>query len=97
MKRCRKCPTFGEWHFEHANEPDVLVDVFDRAALVRAILAEQWVAAIALYNPRGNNKGVTVDHVDHKDFAGEWMGLAAEDLAALPCAVDVVAERIGER
>ncbi len=104
LRQCPSCKAYGARVFisggtwSHCSFCDCpTAPLFDRAALVRAILAEQWCAAIALYDPRGNNYGVTVDHIEHTNFGGGWMALAAEDLAALPCAVAVVAERLGER
>jgi hypothetical protein len=58
-----------------------------RAALVRMVVSEQWAAACSLADP-------LLYFVDG-ELTIEWPG--ARRFAALPCAVDVVAERLGER
>lgn len=62
---------------------------YTRSDLVRAIVGQQWAVAIALYNPRGNSKE-TIPHRQMENYGGDWVQMSAEDLASLPCAVDVV-------
>jgi len=69
---------------------------FDRAALVRMVVAEQWAVAVTLCYVDG------VGYQEHGglDLTAPWAVVSrktVEALAALPCAVDVVAERLGER
>lgn len=59
--------------------------LFLRDDLVRAVLAQQWAMAIALCDP-------VMALLD--EAAIDWIG--ARRTAALPCAVDVVAEMLGE-
>ncbi len=57
-----------------------------RAALVRMVVAEQWGVAIALCDPLLWSIG---------ESSIEWPGVRR--FLRIPCAVDVVAERLGER
>ena len=76
-----------------------------RAALVRMVLAEQWAVAVAVVN----GSGVWGCDAERREptalwpCGGQWHStvvcddhLVAHNIAALPCAVDVVAERLGE-
>lgn len=57
---CPRCPTFGEWHHEHALEV-APVPVFDRAALVRAVLGQQWLTAMARFS---HSQTLTINPID---------------------------------
>lgn len=61
-----------------------------RAQRIRDIVGVQWAVAVALFNPRGNNGGVSVPMRSMDDFGGDWLRSAAEELGALPCAEDIV-------
>jgi hypothetical protein len=59
------------------------VEMFDRAAMVRLVVAQQWSVACAL----SYQAGVMVRVVPDEE---------AERVARMPCAVDVVNELMGE-
>jgi hypothetical protein len=81
----------GEGWFHEASALALASDpTYTRDDLIRVVLGQQWAVAIALYDHRGNNKKHSIPHYLMGDMGGDWMKGAAEDLADLPCAVDVV-------
>lgn len=49
--RCKRCPPTGEWHFEHADDPDNMIPVATRDDLIRLVVGMQWATAMALLDP----------------------------------------------
>lgn len=127
LRQCPSCKAYGSgvflsgepWlHCSFCNWPTA--PLFDRAALVRVILAEQWGQMVAMVVAAGlDPEHSRWDHVDYWASPGLTILLALADPlrtacgstsdrinvifdrvrngAALPGAVDVVAERLGER